>query len=143
MIRKFIETDIDEIMEIWLETNIQTHSFIPAAYWHNHYTAVAKALPEASVYVYEENNNIHAFIGVTGGCYIAGLFVKPEYQSVGLGHQLLNTVKERYNALELRVYARNQRAIEFYKRNDFNTVSIETDFAYNEEEYVMQWCAHL
>lgn len=33
MIRNAKETDIDEIMDIWLNSNIDAHSFVPKEYW--------------------------------------------------------------------------------------------------------------
>lgn len=37
MIRKFKETDLDAVADIWLATNLETHDFIPASYWRSHF----------------------------------------------------------------------------------------------------------
>jgi len=37
MVRKFKTQDIDEVMEIWLDTNIKAHDFIDKNYWKEHY----------------------------------------------------------------------------------------------------------
>ena len=94
MIRKFRENDLDIIMQIWVETNIQAHNFIPKEYWINNYDMVKNMLPQAEVYVYEddETNQIDGFIGLADD-YIAGIFVRNGVQSKGIGKQLLDYMK--------------------------------------------------
>ena len=58
MIRKMEEKDISDVLQIWLETNIKAHSFIDKEYWTGNYEMVKQILPEAEVYVYEENKEI-------------------------------------------------------------------------------------
>ena len=33
MVRQYSDNDIDAVMQIWLDTNIQAHHFIPSDYW--------------------------------------------------------------------------------------------------------------
>ena len=40
MIRHLNETDLTEILSVWLNTNLQAHSFIPAEYWKENYDIV-------------------------------------------------------------------------------------------------------
>ena len=42
MIRKFENTDIDAVMQIWQNENIQAHNFIPKEYWESNYEYVKK-----------------------------------------------------------------------------------------------------
>lgn len=42
MIRKYRDTDLDNIMKIWQEENINTHSFISKEYWNNNYEYLMK-----------------------------------------------------------------------------------------------------
>ena len=37
MIRRFETRDLDEIMDLWLHANIESHSFIEADYWKKNY----------------------------------------------------------------------------------------------------------
>lgn len=57
MIRRFETRDLDEIMDLWLHANIESHSFIEADYWKKNYDMVRKLIPEAKVFVAEENEN--------------------------------------------------------------------------------------
>ena len=85
MIKKFDISKLDEVMAIWIETNIDAHDFVPKEYWISNYELVKQMLQLSDIYVYEENNIIKGFIGVVEQNYIAGLFVKKEYQREGKG----------------------------------------------------------
>ena len=45
MIRTVKENDLSAVMQIWLDTNIKTHSFISKYYWMDNYDMVKKILP--------------------------------------------------------------------------------------------------
>ena len=55
MIRKYVDSDIDAVMQIWLNTNIQAHGFISPDYWKNNFDVVKEMLPLAEIYVYEDD----------------------------------------------------------------------------------------
>lgn len=140
MIREFRKNDISVIMQIWFDTNIQAHSFISKEYWTDNYNMVKGMLPQAELYVYEDdsNNRIEGFIGLTGN-YIAGIFVRNGAQSKGIGKQLLDYVKDIKINLNLSVYKKNIRAICFYQREHFVIQSENIDDETNEKEFVMAW----
>lgn len=127
-------------MEIWLDTNIQAHRFIARGYWTDHFALVKEMLPEAEVYVYEEDDTgrIDGFVGLTGG-YIAGIFVKKDFQAKGIGKQLLDYVKDTREEISLSVYQKNIRAIRFYQREAFVIQSEGVDESTGEKELVMVW----
>ena len=64
MIRKLRKTDINRVADIWLKTNLKAHSFISAQYWISNYERVKEMLPQAEVYVYEDDKMIQGFLGV-------------------------------------------------------------------------------
>ena len=138
MIKKFEIEDLDEIMNIWLETNISAHGFIKASYWKENFEMVEEMMMSSEIYLYKEDNKIYGFIGLIDD-YIADIFIKDKYQSRGIGKNLLDYVKSNRNRLLLSVYNKNNRAIEFYKREGFIIVKNEIDEANNEKEFVMEW----
>ena len=139
MIRKLTEADLTAVIDIWLETNVKAHSFISEKYWQDNFEMVKSALPQAEVYVYEENEGeIAGFIGLTGN-YIAGLFVKCDAQSNGIGKKLMDYVKTNRTELTLTVYEKNTRAVSFYHRERFVTDSEKIDENTGEKEFVMVW----
>lgn len=138
MIRELRKVDINKVAEIWLDTNIKTHYFISAQYWKSNFELVKELLLQATVYVYEDKQEIQGFIGLSNE-YIEGIFVSAEMQSQGIGKILLNYVKGKRNKLILNVYQKNTRAISFYQREGFEVRNSGLDEATGEKEYVMAW----
>ena len=77
MIRKMQNIDINRVADIWLKTNLKAHSFISEQYWTSNYERVKEMLPQAEVYVYEDDKMIHGFLGVRDEC-IEGIFVSSQ-----------------------------------------------------------------
>lgn len=140
MIRKCVERDIDTVMQIWLDTNIQTHGFISSNYWIRNFDMVRRMLPYAEIYVYENDytNRTEGFIGLNEN-YIEGIFVRESAQSNGIGKQLLDYVKRVKSILSLSVYQKNKRAIKFYLREGFKIQSENVDDNTAEKEFTMTW----
>ena len=139
MIKKLDVSKIDDIMKIWIEENIKSHDFISEEYWESNYEYVKNALPDATVFVYEDNNEIKGFIGIMEKSYIAGLFVSNKYHSNGIGEKLLNVCKKEYPTLKLDVYAENLKAVSFYKKHGFKIYKEKKDAENEEIEYSMIW----
>lgn len=138
MIRELREEDVNKVAEIWLDTNIKSHDFIPAQYWKSNFESVKEALLQAEVYVYEHDGAIQGFIGLSDA-YVEGLFVSDEMQSQGIGKLLLDFAKEKRMKLHLNVYQKNIRAINFYQREDFEIRGEGLDEATGEKDYEMIW----
>jgi putative acetyltransferase len=139
MIKNFDLSKLDEVMNIWLETNMDAHNFIPKEYWIENYDLVKKALPSADIYVFEENDVIKGFIGIIEGNYIGGLFVKKEYQREGIGHKLIEYCKSKYLNLKLDVYKKNNSAVSFYYKHNFNVLNEHINEETEEIEYTMSF----
>ena len=138
MIRELQKDDINKVADIWLDTNIKAHHFIPAQYWKSNFESVKEALSHAEVYVYEYDTEIQGFIGLNGE-YVEGIFVSGEMQSKGVGKILLNYAKNKKHKLLLNVYQKNTGAISFYQREGFEIQHSGLDEATGEKEYVMAW----
>ena len=138
MIRKLQKVDINRVADIWLKTNLKAHFSIPEQYWISNYEFVKEMLPQAEVYVYEDDKMIQGFIGVSDE-YIEGIFVSDEMQSCGIGKMLLDYIKDKKDKLQLKVYQKNVRAMSFYQREGFTIQSEEMDEFTREKEYVMNW----
>ena len=138
MIRELRKTDIKRVAEIWLNANLQAHSFISPQYWMGNFDLVKAMLPQAEVYVYEDARNIQGFVGLNGE-QIEGIFVSGEMQSRGIGKRLLDFVKTKKTELRLNVYQKNMRAIRFYQREGFKILREGMDEATGEKDYEMTW----
>ena len=138
MIRKLQKVDINRVADIWLTTNLKAHFFISEQYWISNYEFVKEMLPQAEVYVYEDDKMIQGFIGINDE-YIEGIFVSDEMQSRGIGKMLLDYIKDKKDRLQLKVYQKNVRAMSFYQREGFTIQSEGMDEFTREKEYVMNW----
>jgi len=138
MVKEFDICKIDEIMQIWLDTNIAAHDFIPKKYWTDNYEIVKTMLPTAEILIYEEEE-IKGFIGIVDKTYIAGLFVSKKFQGCGIGTKLIGACKNRYPILTLDVYVKNDKAITFYSNHGFRIKEEKENSDTKEVEYTMQW----
>ena len=127
-------------MQIWLDGNLGAHAFIPASFWTEHFEMVRDMLPQAELYVHENEatRQIDGFIGLTEN-HIEGIFVVKSARSKGIGKALLEYVKLRKPRLTLSVYQKNERAIAFYRREQFAVQANGIDEDTNEAEIQMLW----
>ena len=138
MIREFQKSDIAKIANIWLDTNLKAHDFIHSQYWLSNFQTVKEMLLQAEIYIFEKENEVQGFIGLSEN-YIAGIFVQSQFQTKGIGKQLMDFVKDRKKELSLRVYQKNIRAVKFYHRENFEIRCEYTDENTGEMEYLMVW----
>lgn len=140
MVRAYEPSDLSAVMQIWLETNIQAHPFIPEEYWRGNYEWVKGMIPQAELYVFcaEGASEILGFIGLDGE-EIEGIFVRGSAQSRGVGKQLLDHVKNLKPHLTLHVYQKNERALHFYQREGFSIQKCMADPDTGEAEFLMGW----
>ena len=140
MIRKFETQDLDAVMQIWLHGNLDAHPFIPASFWTDHFETVRDMLPQAELYVHEDKDTqqIDSFIGLTEN-HIEGIFVAESARSKGVGKSLLEYAKSRKPCLTLSVYQKNERALAFYRHEQFVVQSEGIDEDTNEAEIQMLW----
>ena len=135
MIRKFESRELDAVMQIWLNGNLDAHPFIPASFWTDHFETVRDMLPQAELYVHENEapRQIDGFIGLTEN-HIEGIFVAKSARSKGIGRALLEYAKSRKPRLTLSVYQKNERALAFYRREQFIEQSEGIDEDTNEAD---------
>ena len=140
MIRKFESRDLDAVMQIWLHGNLNAHAFIAASFWTEQFEMVRDLLPQAELYVHEDagTRQIDGFIGLTEN-HIEGIFVAKAARSKGIGKALLEYAKSRKPRLTLSVYQKNERALAFYRREQFIVQSEGIDEDTNEADIQMLW----
>ena len=127
-------------MQIWLHGNLDAHAFIAASFWTEHFEMVRDLLPQAELYVHENENTgqIDGFIGLTEN-HIEGIFVAKAARSKGIGKALLEYAKSRKPCLTLSVYQKNERALAFYRHEQCGVQSEGIDEDTNEAEIQMLW----
>ncbi len=138
MIRKFEMKDTKQVMQIWLDVNMDAHNFVQGDYWLLNYQSVQKQLLQADIFVYEQDEEIQGFVGMTDD-YLAGIFVDKKCRSMGIGKELLECVKQNYPVFSLNVYQKNRRAVDFYLREGLFIISKGIDEDTSETDYTMVW----
>ena len=137
-INKLSNTELNTLIYLWLNINIETHTYIDKNYWKSNQDFVKRELAKADIFVYYSEKNIVAFLGLVDN-YIAGIFISKQFRDNGIGKQLLNVAKEKNEKLILTVYKKNINAIGFYSAQKFKIVKEQVDLNTSEIEYVMVW----
>lgn len=138
MVREFQRSDLERVLEIWLRSNEEAHSFIPKEYWEGQRETVRTLLPQAELYVWQGVGEVNGFLGLDGD-RIQGIFVWPAFRGRGIGQDLLDCAKESHDQLTLHVYQKNRPAIAFYERQGFSVTGEGLDEATGEREFTMHW----
>ncbi len=140
MIEQLENSQMKEVMDIWLKTNITAHSFIQEQYWIGNYDVVKNDyMPISTTFIYKEDNIIKAFISIMNNSFIGALFVLKDYQGQGIGKKLLDYCKTLYSSLKLCVYIENINAVNFYKHCDFIIKTEQPNEDSGFMEYIMSW----
>lgn len=138
-IRKLDNSDIPKVVELWYETSIEAHDFISPDYWKANMEAMATVyLPNSETYLAVEGESIVGFITMVDN-YLAAIFVQVSMLECGIGTKLLDFIKDKREKIQLAVYKKNFKSINFYKKHDFKTLSENLDKNTNEIELLMEW----
>lgn len=139
MIRYMKISEIDKVIDIWETVNVEAHDYISEQYWRENKEMVKEAMENSNMYVYIDNNEILGFSGMTGGSYLAGIFVLSSHRGKGIGKQMIDFLKNKYDDIQLSVYEKNKGAVSFYLREGFNIDESSVDEETGEMESLMSW----
>ena len=138
-IRRLEHNDIESVVELWYEASLVAHDFIPSDYWKKNKDAMASTyLPKSDTYLAVDNGKVTGFVAMVEN-YLAAIFVDNNLQGRGIGKRLLNFVKEGRSSIQLKVYKKNSKTVEFYKSQKFIIVSESKEEETGEDEYLMEW----
>ena len=139
LIRKSAPTDIEKLVELWYESTVKAHDFIPPDYWEKNKSAMANEyLPNAETFVAEEGDEILGFVAMVDD-YLAAIFVRTAIQAKGVGSELIDYVKNRRDKIRLNVYKKNMSGINFYKKHNFKMLSENLENETHEIECLLEW----
>lgn len=117
---------LDQIMAIWLASNLEAHDFVPASYWQENFAMVKQLIPQAALSVAQVEGKIVGFAGMQDN-YLAGIFIDAAYRDQGLGTQLLTHLQLRHPLIRLNVFDQNLRAKQFYQGHGFHLAQKQCD----------------
>ena len=137
MIRGFRDSDMEDVLRIWLDASVGAHDFVDRDFWQSKINDMENAyIPASETYVYEDEGAITGFLSLCDNT-LAALFVAPEYQGKGIGRKLIEKAKELRQGLELSVYKANERAVRFYEMCGFTCGAERVDARTGHPELVM------
>ena len=137
MIRNYQSSDIEQVIQIWLEASIKAHHFIPEEFWQSQIDNMRNIyLPSSEVYVFELDSSVAGFYALYED-KLAAIFVSPDKQHRGIGKQLIDHAKQRRTTLTLNVYKENQASYQFYLSQGFKIETEQADPHTEHLEYVM------
>ncbi len=139
MIRKFRESDMAQVLKIWLDASIEAHDFVEHGFWESKVDDMENIyLPAGENYVYEENGKIKGFFSLVDET-LAAIFVDPASQGCGIGKTLIAKAKKLRSSLKLSVYKKNIKSVNFYINHGFVIVKEQIDKHTGEAEILMSW----
>ena len=108
MSRKYRETDIELVIDIWWEASALAHPFLEAEFVEKVKRNMREPyLPHSKTWVFEEDNEVVGFISMLDN-EIGGLFVKPDEQARGIGTQLVDYILNLNCQIEVEVFEKNR-----------------------------------
>jgi len=138
-IRSNKKMEIDKMVDIWYESSLIAHDFINKDYWKSQQKEIKeKYFPMSENYVICNEKEVVGFISMVDN-YLAALFIDIKYQGKGYGKELLNFIKEQRKHIQLKVYKKNDEAVNFYLRNGFVKKEELLDEQTSEYEFLMEW----
>ena len=125
IIKKLIIDDIDYIEQIF---NLEKEIFTSSAFNRTYLDTLIKG-DNSFIYVYLLENKVLGYLMVLDSIdvyEILAIATIEEYRNKGIAQELLDKIKIKDIFLEVR--ESNQVAINFYKKNKFNQISIRKNY---------------
>ncbi|MBP2258790.1 GNAT family N-acetyltransferase [Virgibacillus alimentarius] len=138
-IRSNKKTEVNQLVKIWYEGSLIAHDFIDKNYWKSQQTEMEeKYIPMSETYVVSNEKDIVGFVSMMDN-YLAALFIDVTHQGGGYGKGLLDFIKSQRENIQLKVYKKNKKAVDFYLKNSFVIKEETRDEQTSEKEFLMEW----
>lgn len=119
MIRKYQESDLESVLNIWYEASTLAHPFLKTSFVEKVKKGMRNIyIPNSATWIFEEKEKVVGFISMMDN-EIGGLFVRPNYHGKGIGAALVNFMSELHPLLEVEVFKQNQIGKPFYEKYGF------------------------
>ena len=125
MIRKLAINDVDYIEQIF---NLEKEIFINSAFNKTYLETLTKG-ENSFIYVYLIEDKVCGYLMVLDSIdvyEILAIATVEEYRNKGIAQELLDKIKTKDIFLEVR--KSNEKAINFYKKNNFKQISIRKGY---------------
>jgi len=131
MIRKYQNSDLENIMDIWYDAQTIAHPFLKKDFVDKVKVMMMDMfIPNSKTWVYEKGDTLVGFIAMMDN-EIGGLFICPDAQSKGIGTSLLKYMNNYYKTLEVEVFDENKIGKPFYLKQGFKPI---TEYVHKETQ---------
>jgi len=141
MIRKYTDTDLEQVLEIWYQASTLAHPFLEDSFVEKVKKDMREIYlpnPNAQTWIMEKDQTPIAFISMLGN-EIGGLFVSPQHHSRGVGTALVNHVHTMHDQLEVEVFKNNKIGRPFYEKYGFQLLKEYFQEASQQVVLRMKW----
>ena len=140
-IRAYQDSDKQVFLEIYDAAIPPAHYFLEESVLLSQRQSAENLLNQdwAETFVLEDNREIVGFATFINESAMAGFFIDPNRQGVGLGKYFMEHIQHCKQTIELAVYEKNQKAVRFYQHNNFMQTGKKVDESSNEEYLEMVW----
>ena len=122
MIRKHIEKNLEQILNVWYHSSTLAHPFLKFEFVEKVKSDMRNIyIPDSDTWVYEKDLEIVGFISMIDN-EIGGLFVLPSFMGKGIGSQLVDFIGKNHKNLEVEVFEKNKIGRAFYDKHGFQLV---------------------
>ncbi|HEY6568195.1 MAG TPA: GNAT family N-acetyltransferase [Actinomycetota bacterium] len=119
MIRRYLPTDAEDVIRVWLDSTIPGQPFLPEDRWRAMEGEIRyELMPIADSWVVEQDGELVAFVSIIDHT-IGGLFTHPDHQGEGHGRALVELARAIRDPLFVEVFEANEAATRFYRHRGF------------------------
>ncbi len=116
MIREYKVKDKEQVLDIWLSSSGQVHSFLGEEYLSCEMEMADEYLAMAETYVYEENGVIKGFASMLDKDFLFAFYVAENYRGGGIGTKLMEHLMNTYQSIDITEYLENEKALRFFEK---------------------------
>jgi len=122
MIRKYEETDLEELLDVWYKATVIAHPFMTAEFLKKENKNIREIyIPNTKTWVFPNQKGLDGFISMIGN-EVGAIFVRPEKQGQGIGKNLIDFVGQFHKELEVEVFKDNKIGRAFYDKYGFKII---------------------
>ena len=122
MLRRYIDRDLDDLLEVWYQASVIAHHFMDEEFFAAERVAIqSDHLPIADTWVYEIEGKVVGFVSLLGH-NVGAIFVHPAMQRKGIGRSLMDHARSLCGPLQLEVFKANHVGRAFYDQYGFEVV---------------------
>lgn len=124
-VRSYCDADLYPCLAVWAKASWRAHGFLGVTTWLRQAWRLWRGqLRSAVTWVYVQQGVVCGFIAVHARHHIAGLFVEPARQGMGIGCRLVSYAHDLVGLTSVDVYSLNLPARLFYERQGFQVTDV-------------------